>query len=279
MSPNPESAEGVPPREPFAAGWTGMLTIAAIAYIVIALGTMFVSSSESLPEIFTLFSDSPASIIAAVLAAIAARKAGDPAARRAWRFLAASIAVYSVGNLLNSTYWLFGVDPKVVRAAGLNCAGRESPEGRILLVLALVDVAAFIVGVDLLRPRNDLSRRVHIGHRVGIAEFLGLRRRRGSQLLGRRLPRLIDPDARADNRLGHLQICRQNLRLPAAVFNAIPVIRRLPSRGVVVILQLVRTADNTQNLIVITCGKGQRDRLLRRIVRLCLKNDVTASQL
>jgi diguanylate cyclase (GGDEF)-like protein/PAS domain S-box-containing protein len=111
MSPNPESAEGVPPREPFAAGWTGMLTIAAIAYIVIALGTMFVSSSESLPEIFTLFSDSPASIIAAVLAAIAARKAGDPAARRAWRFLAASIAVYSVGNLLNSTYWVFGVDP------------------------------------------------------------------------------------------------------------------------------------------------------------------------
>ncbi|HUG03384.1 MAG TPA: EAL domain-containing protein [Steroidobacteraceae bacterium] len=110
MSPNPESAKGVPPREPFAAGWTGMLTIGLIVYIVLALGAMF-AKGEQLPEIFTLFSDSPASIIAAVLAALAARKAQDPAARRAWQFLAASIAVYSVGNLLNSVYWLFGVDP------------------------------------------------------------------------------------------------------------------------------------------------------------------------
>jgi hypothetical protein len=110
MSPSPESAEGTPPREPFAAGWSGVLTIAMIVYIVIALGAMYARGGQ-LPQIFTLFSDSPASIIAAVLAALEARKARDAAARRAWRFLAASIAVYSVGNLLNSTYWLFGVDP------------------------------------------------------------------------------------------------------------------------------------------------------------------------
>src|ERR687897_399786 len=41
----------------------------------------------------------------------AGKQATDPSGRRTWLWLAASIAVYSVGNLLNSIYWLFGVDP------------------------------------------------------------------------------------------------------------------------------------------------------------------------
>ena len=35
----------------------------------------------------------------------------DPAARRTWWLLTAALGVYSVGNLLHSTYWLFGIDP------------------------------------------------------------------------------------------------------------------------------------------------------------------------
>jgi diguanylate cyclase (GGDEF)-like protein/PAS domain S-box-containing protein len=111
MSPNPESAEEISPREPFAAGWTGILTIALIVYILGAILALFLEGDEPLPEIFTLFNDFPVGLGAALMAFLAARRASDPAARRTWKFLATSIAVYSVGNLLNSIYWVFGVDP------------------------------------------------------------------------------------------------------------------------------------------------------------------------
>ncbi len=111
MSVTTETVVGSPTREPFAAGWTGMLTLGLIAYIAVSIFALFSEGSEPLPEIFTLYNDSPPGIVAALFALLAARKATDPAVRRTWLFLAASIAVYSVGNLLNSTYWLFGVDP------------------------------------------------------------------------------------------------------------------------------------------------------------------------
>jgi len=111
MPTNPETAEGTQPRERFAAGWTGVVAIATAVYIVIALVALLSEGSEPLPELFTLFNDSPASIVAAVMAFYAAHRATDRTVRRTWLFLGWSIAVYSVGNLLNSTYWLFGVDP------------------------------------------------------------------------------------------------------------------------------------------------------------------------
>ena len=62
-------------------------------------------------EIFKLFSDFPASVGSAVLATVAAWRATEPAVKRTWAFLAATMWVYTTGNLLNSTYWLFGIDP------------------------------------------------------------------------------------------------------------------------------------------------------------------------
>ncbi len=100
------------PRQPFAAGWTGALTVGLVVYTVAAILLTVVSSGAGRAlEVFTLFSDSPTSVGAAALAATAAYGAQDPAARRTWQLLAASLAVYSVGNLLNSTYWYFGHDP------------------------------------------------------------------------------------------------------------------------------------------------------------------------
>jgi len=99
-------------RRPFVAGWTGVLAVGLIIYTVVAiLLTVLGAGSGRMFEVFTLFSDSPSSIGSAVLAAMAARTALDPSARRTWLLLAAALAVYSVGNLLNSTYWLFGHDP------------------------------------------------------------------------------------------------------------------------------------------------------------------------
>jgi diguanylate cyclase (GGDEF)-like protein/PAS domain S-box-containing protein len=100
------------PREPFVSGWTGILTVGLILYTVATIvATVLGIGPGRNAQIFTLFSDAPVSVGAAVLAAMAAHSAQDPSARRAWHLLAASLTVYAIGNLLNSVYWLFGHDP------------------------------------------------------------------------------------------------------------------------------------------------------------------------
>jgi len=99
-------------REPFMAGWTGRVTVALFAYTLVAILLTFVDGEGSRAyEIFTLYSDAPPSILAAVLAAAAARGSVDPAAKRTWWLLAAAIASYTIGNLVHATYWLFDIDP------------------------------------------------------------------------------------------------------------------------------------------------------------------------
>ena len=99
-------------RQPFAAAWTGWLAVGLAVYVLSAiLLTNAGPGTGPALEFFTLFSDAPASIVTAILAAAAAHGAQDPPSRRTWQLLAASLAVYSVGNLLNSTYWYFGRDP------------------------------------------------------------------------------------------------------------------------------------------------------------------------
>ncbi len=101
-----------PPRDPFVAGWTGYLVVGLIIYsIATILVTVLGAGSGPAFEVFTLFSDAPTSIGAAVLAGLAARTAQDPSARRAWQLMTASLTVYTIGNLLNSIYWYFGHDP------------------------------------------------------------------------------------------------------------------------------------------------------------------------
>ena len=100
------------PRERFAAGWTGFLTIGLVIYSVatIVVTVLGVGTGPGF-EFFTLFSDTPTSVGATFLAAMAARSAQDPSARRTWQLMAAALTVYSIGNLLNSIYWHFGRDP------------------------------------------------------------------------------------------------------------------------------------------------------------------------
>ena len=112
MPPGRVSSEESSHREPFGARWTGALAVGLFCYILAAIGMIFVDGDGGpFYDVFNLYSDSPASIAVAILAAVAARNATDLAVRRTWQYLAAATAVYSVGNLLNSTYWLFGVDP------------------------------------------------------------------------------------------------------------------------------------------------------------------------
>jgi diguanylate cyclase (GGDEF)-like protein/PAS domain S-box-containing protein len=112
MPPVREASEGIDQSRPFVAGWTGALAVALFVYVAASiLITVLDGASGPLLEVFRLYSDSPPSIVATLLAAAAARQADDGAVRAVWKWLALSLAAYTVGNLLNSTYWLFGVDP------------------------------------------------------------------------------------------------------------------------------------------------------------------------
>jgi diguanylate cyclase (GGDEF)-like protein/PAS domain S-box-containing protein len=112
MSPTPHSADTIPGHPPFFSGWTGWLAGGLFLYIPCTLLLTALADSDSRAfQIFQLYSDSPACIVAGILAALAAWKATDPAVRRTWGWFAAAIGIYCIGNIQNSTYWLFGVDP------------------------------------------------------------------------------------------------------------------------------------------------------------------------
>jgi diguanylate cyclase (GGDEF)-like protein/PAS domain S-box-containing protein len=99
-------------RERFSLSWIGAGSVALFGYIAVAILLILVDGSRwPALEVFNLYSDSLASIGVAILAGAAARGSSDPAARRTWWLLTAALSVYTAGNLLNATYWLFGVDP------------------------------------------------------------------------------------------------------------------------------------------------------------------------
>jgi len=112
MSPGPQTNEGGKKRERLTSGWTGAVAVALFAYVVVSILLTFVDQDGSrVLRIINLYSDSPASIVAAILAGAAARGSSDPAARRTWWLLTASLGSYGMGNVLHATWWLFGVDP------------------------------------------------------------------------------------------------------------------------------------------------------------------------
>jgi len=90
-------------RVGFADGWTGALAIGVIAYVAVAAWvTLAVPATSPALVLFGLLSDQPAALSAALLAIVAARSTRQPAARKTWKFLAAAIVTYSVGNLVDA---------------------------------------------------------------------------------------------------------------------------------------------------------------------------------
>ncbi len=99
-------------RHSFASGWTGATTVALFVYVALAILLTFVDSGGSrVLELVNLYSDSPPSIVATILAGAAAFGSSDPAARRTWWLLTAALGCYSIGNVSHATYWLFDLDP------------------------------------------------------------------------------------------------------------------------------------------------------------------------
>ena len=157
MQPGQPGLAAAARPQPFAAGWTGGLAVALFFYVVAAiLLTLFGAGANRALQVLNLYSDSPPGLAAVALSVAAARSADDMAVRRSWWLLAAALGVYSVGNLLNSTYWLFDRDPfpsvgdvfflafyplvfaailTVIRAASLKVPwGRLALDGTILVL-------------------------------------------------------------------------------------------------------------------------------------------------
>jgi diguanylate cyclase (GGDEF)-like protein/PAS domain S-box-containing protein len=112
MSPEGQTSDGTTTREQSGPRWTGVLSVAIYVYVAVAILLNLVPDGGwRALDIFNLYSDSLASIAVTVMAAAAARGSPDPAARRTWWLFTAALCAYSAGNLLNSTYWLFDVDP------------------------------------------------------------------------------------------------------------------------------------------------------------------------
>ena len=157
MPPGHPGTDSTARPQPFAAGWTGALAVGLGLYVLAAvLLTVLDPAGGRALEVFNLYSDSPACFATVVLCMAAARQTDEPAVRRTWRLLAAALGVYCVGNLLNSTYWLFDRDPfpsvgdafflafyplvfaavlNVIRAASLRVPwGRLALDGTILVL-------------------------------------------------------------------------------------------------------------------------------------------------
>jgi diguanylate cyclase (GGDEF)-like protein/PAS domain S-box-containing protein len=107
-----DTTASVATQRPASPGWTNALAWGLFGYIAVAM-LVIAYNGPVVPalEVFSLYSDSLASIAVAILFAAAARRSAQPESKRTWWLLTAALAVYSLGNLLHSTYWLFGVDP------------------------------------------------------------------------------------------------------------------------------------------------------------------------
>ena len=221
-------------RERFSAGWSGAVSIALFAYVAVAIALVFVGGSGwPALDTFNLYSDSFASIGVAILAGAAARGSSDPAARRTWWLLTAALCVYTVGNLLNATYWLFGVDPfpsigdvfflgfypldirggadghprcRSPRAVGPSRARLDDPAARVRRILLVLRDRA-----HRRRPARPGRAQVRAGaelHRAQLRHATGLRR--PADALGRNPDPAPGADA-ADARLLVDVPCRHRL--------------------------------------------------------------------
>jgi diguanylate cyclase (GGDEF)-like protein/PAS domain S-box-containing protein len=90
-------------RVGFADGWTGAVAIGTIIYVVAAIWfTMADLPSSPALDFYRLVSDQPAAFAAMLLAVVAMRSTRQSAARTTWKFLAAAIITYNLGNLIDA---------------------------------------------------------------------------------------------------------------------------------------------------------------------------------
>ncbi|MBV8497583.1 MAG: hypothetical protein JO361_12450, partial [Gammaproteobacteria bacterium] len=92
--------------------WVDRLFLGLVIYVL--TGCVWMLTGIGGPEIthyVGLFSDAPAALISAVIAAAVARYSPRGALRTAWISLALALGCQVVGNLIAATSWVRGFDP------------------------------------------------------------------------------------------------------------------------------------------------------------------------
>lgn len=104
------SAQGI--RTKAAPGWVDKLFVGLVIYVVICAVWMLGGfGGERIRHYVGLLADSPACLIAVVVAVAAARRLAPGASRTAWRYLSIALALYFVGTTIGVYFWLHGRDP------------------------------------------------------------------------------------------------------------------------------------------------------------------------
>jgi len=95
-----------------APGWVDKLFVALVIYVAIcAVWMMGGFGGERIRHYVGLLADSPACLIAAIVAVATWRRLAPGAPRSAWRCLSIALALYFVGTAIGVNSWLHGRDP------------------------------------------------------------------------------------------------------------------------------------------------------------------------
>ena len=167
---------------------------------------------------------------------------------------------------------LIRLDAEVVRLAGLDRPSDESAERPVLLVGALVEGAAVFVGVDRHRSGHDGRRGMHVRNRIEVRKVVAVGDVSLAKFLLARHAFLVEADSRARHGFDDLQVRADVLRLATLVFDPVPIVRGHADAGVVVVLEIVRSADHVDDLDSRALRERNLRRLLRSVVRLGLQN-------
>jgi diguanylate cyclase (GGDEF)-like protein/PAS domain S-box-containing protein len=99
-------------RSEAAPGWVDKLCAGLVLYVAICAVWMLGGfGGERIRHYVGLLADSPACLVAVVVAVAAARRLAPGAARTAWRCLSVALALYFIGTTIGVNSWLHGRDP------------------------------------------------------------------------------------------------------------------------------------------------------------------------
>ena len=105
IAEQPNRSEAVP-------GWVDKLCIGLVVYaLACAVWLLAGLGSERVRHYVGLLADSPACLVAVIIAVTAARRQAPGAMRMAWRFLSLALGLYLVATLICVDSWLHGRDP------------------------------------------------------------------------------------------------------------------------------------------------------------------------
>ena len=156
---------------------------------------------------------------------------------------------------------------QVVGLSRLELTGHECPKRAVLLVRPLVDCPALFVRVDRHRAIDDRGGRVHVRNGIEVGEVAAIGDVSLAQFLLARTALLVEANASADYGLRDLEVGTEVLGGGSVVVDAVPVVGGVAGVGVVVVLDIIRTADDVQSASLVRLAEPKQGGLFGCVVR------------